>query len=558
MTDKPKVIAYAAKAYPGKAPILFALRFRDFQGRVRTTSIMRSDVLNLGKIKTVLVDAGMPTNLTDSDWQNIQDYLKNVAPARTIEMVPKTGLYGNEFVLKHAVIRLEKFNKHELNESFLAYCAATGKSDSTLEEWQEIPALALHSPVMMLSLSAMFAGPLLKLVGIKGGGIHLYSKSSDGKSTIMLVCASVIGPPAYVKSWKFTQAAVEEVCAGHNALTLLLDELKLLHKNKKIAAEMATAAVYDITQGTPKARHSMSARDNSPVIDCWDLMFLSAGEYSMAAHSNLGGQDRLSGEEVRLIDQPSNMGKELGVFKSLPEGITSFPDFCKKLDKLSGKHYGIAFHTYIKHLLEDISDAAKKDELLIFIATRMDAFFHYAHVNRDVGVEKRRADKYALIYAAATLAIRYKILPWKRNDALKAIAYSYKQAVMARPMSAEQEALVKVEEIIEAVRKEIAHYDSQEKLIDSLKSDSIKVIRNPISGCYIRMARGERIELLLTAGALEDSDDLGDMVLEELDQRGFLLTRLNTKLKQVRIKSDGKDDIIYAHRLDVERMLHEE
>lgn len=64
------------------------------------------------------------------------------------------------------------------------------------------------------AVSLAFAAPLLRLVGMDGGGYHLKGESTDGKTTTMKAATSVCGGPDYWQTWRATGNALEDAPAA--------------------------------------------------------------------------------------------------------------------------------------------------------------------------------------------------------------------------------------------------------------------------------------------------------------------------------------------------------
>ncbi|MCV4607177.1 DUF927 domain-containing protein, partial [Escherichia coli] len=79
---------------------------------------------------------------------------------------------------------------------------------------------------LAFAVSLAFAAPLLKLVGIGGGGYHLKGESTDGKTTTMKVAASVCGGTDFWHTWRATGNALEGTASRRNDATLMLDEIR--------------------------------------------------------------------------------------------------------------------------------------------------------------------------------------------------------------------------------------------------------------------------------------------------------------------------------------------
>jgi hypothetical protein len=164
----------------------------------------------------------------------------------------------------------------------------------TAEEWREaVGMLASGNSRLVFALAVAFAGPLIGIVGEDSGGFHFRGISSSGKSTALKVAASVWGDPnAYPRLWRATANGLEGLAALHNDGTLILDELS------QIDPREAGEAAYLLANGQGKARASRSgtARQSAR----WRLLFLSAGEESLAALMARSGRKANAGQEIAL------------------------------------------------------------------------------------------------------------------------------------------------------------------------------------------------------------------------------------------------------------------
>ncbi|RPH20561.1 DUF927 domain-containing protein, partial [Citrobacter youngae] len=97
----------------------------------------------------------------------------------------------------------------------------------TSEDWRENISRYCHKecPSCLCGESGICC-PLLKLVGIGGGGYHLKGESTDGKTTTMKVAASVCGGTDFWHTWRATGNALEGTASRRNDATLMLDEIR--------------------------------------------------------------------------------------------------------------------------------------------------------------------------------------------------------------------------------------------------------------------------------------------------------------------------------------------
>jgi hypothetical protein len=92
----------------------------------------------------------------------------------------------------------------------------------TLEGWREgIAAKAEGNPLLMLAISASFAGPLMQRCNSEGGGFHVVGDSSTGKTTLIEAACATWGGPGFKRSWRATANGMEgATIAGAIALAI--------------------------------------------------------------------------------------------------------------------------------------------------------------------------------------------------------------------------------------------------------------------------------------------------------------------------------------------------
>src|ERR1019366_3480339 len=121
--------------------------------------------------------------------------------------------------------------------------------------------------------------------GGESGGVHFVGATSTGKSTALMVGGSVLGGGGrngFVQSWRATANGLEAVAELHNDLTLFLDELSQIDPH--VAAETA----YLLGNGSGKIRMSRSIGARKKL--SWTLLFVSAGEITLADHAQSVGK----------------------------------------------------------------------------------------------------------------------------------------------------------------------------------------------------------------------------------------------------------------------------
>lgn len=395
------------------------LIFNDRDGKEhRWTMPMKMLAGDGEELRAVLLSEGLVIT-SHQNRRMLADYIQRQAPEVTARCVDRTGWHGDVYALPR-----ETFGDTE-NEPVLFQAASldglTLGQGGTFEGWREHVAMrCAGNSRLVLSVSAGFAGPCLGLLQLEGGGFQLRGSSSTGKTTALLVAASIFGSPAYARAWRTTDNALEGVAALHSDLLLILDEIGQL--DPKHAGQVA----YLLANGQGKGR---AHRDGSPRASAtWRVLFLSAGEVGLSdLVVEAGGRVR-AGQDVRVIDLPADAGAGKGLFEQVP-GDTTPGMFADALKTASAKHYGHALPAFLGCL---VNDPAKARE---YLRSRREAIsIRLAAVGTD-GQVRRVADRFALVAAAGELATDYGLTGWRTGEAEDAARKCFDAWLAARGTS---------------------------------------------------------------------------------------------------------------------------
>jgi putative DNA primase/helicase len=332
------------------------------------------------------------------------EYITNSETSERARCVLRTGWHEQCFVLPNKVFGSSNEIVLLQSDSHIStdYC-----SSGDLLDWQmNIAAMCAGNSRLTFSVSLAFAAPLLKLVRGESGGFHLRGESSTGKTTALLVAASVWGGKSYVQNWRATDNGLEGLAAQHNDTLLILDELSQI--DPRYAGEVA----YMLANGQGKARASKSGSARQRLN--WQLLFLSSGEISLASHMLEAGKKAKAGQEVRMIDIPADAGCGKGVFDTLHDFLQG-AIFSESLKVSCDKFHGIAGDSFLNKLvLADLPSLHTKIQNL-----QMD-FMQQLPLNTH-GQVKRVALRFALVAAAGELATAYGVTGWQCGEAIKAV-----------------------------------------------------------------------------------------------------------------------------------------
>lgn len=383
------------------------VRFKDRDGREKTEIVSRGALCSEpGSVRARLASEGLFIHPARGRSDRFTAFLAEVKCGRRLTLVNATGWApGDRFVLPARVVGPPGSEPVMFTGDAAAFHYRTAGS---LAEWQgQIAARATGNSLLLLALSIGFAGPLLRPLGLEGGGFHFRGGSSSGKTTLGLAAGSIWGgggPLGAAQSWKSTANALEMIAYGHSETLLVLDELAL------VAPEEAGQAAYVLAAGQGKARSKTDGqlRKRSE----WRAITLSTGEVGLADHirASRRGDRAMAGQEVRLLDIAADGGKSMGVWESL-HGLAGPAELAEAIKDGTERHYGHAGPAFVERFVADAA-AAKA-----VAADIMRGFMEMAKQPEDHGQVHRAALRFALVAAAGEMAAAFGIVPWDEGEA---------------------------------------------------------------------------------------------------------------------------------------------
>lgn len=323
--------------------------------------------------------------------KKLMDFLSVVRPTRRIRCVPRTGWDNTAYILPDTVYG-DTSGENVVLQS--AHHGDLYRTAGTLNGWKEVAALSIGNSRLSFALCAAFAGPLLRLAGLEGGGFSFEGGSSSGKTTALQIAASVWGGPEHVRSWRATDNGLENIAVLHNDNVLILDEVGQV--NGKVLAECA----YMLANGQGKGRSSREG--NLRKSHFWRLLFLSSGELGLADKLAENGLKSRGGQEVRFVGLP--------VDTSMLTELHGFPHagaVVNRLKELTALHYGHAGRAFLHKLTEPDTMKMVLSELQPTLANTINRL---VPVGAD-GQVRRVAQRFALCGLAGGLAMQMGILP---------------------------------------------------------------------------------------------------------------------------------------------------
>ena len=380
------------------------LRFKNTNGRWREWAMpmellraagdeLRGELLAMG----VEIDPSAKTLLAN--------YLQAKPPKRRMRCALQVGWCDGSFALPDSVIGPRA-------SGVIFQSGERGHDEhtraGTLAGWQaEIAARAVGNPLLLLALSASFAGPLLARCNVEGGGIHFVGDSSTGKTTVIEAACVTWGGPNYRRSWRATANGMEGAAALFNDCLLALDEISECDPRE------VGAIVYALGNGRGKQRASRTGSARG--VTRWRCFILSSGERTIATAMQEGGYRAKAGQSIRLLDIPA--ARAFGAWDDL-HGAASGAAFADAIKRAAVAHHGHAGRAFLERLTRDERDVCA-------LLERIKALPEFS-ADSGEGQDKRAAARFALVALAGELATEYGLTGWREGAAIHAAAEGFK------------------------------------------------------------------------------------------------------------------------------------
>lgn len=319
----------------------------------------------------------LPTADIGSKWGNLQgkgiailsgrikrerlaDYLQTEGSNEAYTVTARAGWHGQTYIIPSGEI----ISSHN-GSSKIVYNSQhkQGYTQSgTLEEWREnIGRYAVCNSRLALAIGTALAAPLARLLGIEGGGFHLFGDSRDGKSTAARLALSIWGNPEQLEvKWSGTTIGFTNIAAERNDGLLVLDEIA--QANARTVADTA----YTVINGVSKIQGAKDGGNRE--INRWRVFVLSTGEKPLQSYVSRSGEEWNAGQAARLPDIPSDAGEGSGIYNTLH----NFPDgaaLSEHLQTAAARYHGTAAPALIARLQDPHTIGQARRALDRFINT---------------------------------------------------------------------------------------------------------------------------------------------------------------------------------------------
>lgn len=356
------------------------------------------------EIRKMLASHGVSIVCSADARALLTNYLSDWRSDAKARCVSRLGWEGGVYVTPDRCVgKSDEIIVYQSNQSIEPGSSRAG----TLDEWNaQIGKKAVGNSRLIFAISLALAAPMAALVEEDSGGFNLRGASSCGKSTALKVAASVWGrPDRYCRNWRATANGLEGLATMHNDALLILDELS------QIQAGEAGDAAYMLANGQGKARAGRSGETRQSAR--WRLLFLSAGEVSLATLMESAGKQANAGQEIRLADIPADAGAGMGLFESTHCTPTSAA-FAEELAESAAKTHGELGVAWLECLVE------RRSELIPALRPRLQSLVSAMVPVGSSGQIARVARRFALVGVAGEIAANSGLVDWPDGEASSA------------------------------------------------------------------------------------------------------------------------------------------
>jgi putative DNA primase/helicase len=452
------LIAIACINNPDKDGGALLLEFTTFKGEVRRWTMLRAF---LSGDANAIIEGLLSRDYAFKREHKglLLDYLYDLGKhiPQTYTVTDSSGWVGKSFVLPHKTYGDENLKFRNVDPSPEAITELKG----TLQGWKDtVAARCGGNSRLILGLGTSFAAPLLPTIDIESGGFHLVGDTSQGKTIILSVAASVTGIKD-IPHWRTTTNGLESTATAFNHLCLPLDEIG--QADPKDVGNIA----YMLANGQGKARMKKDLSNRKP--KTWQLMVLSSGEFGLGKYMAQANITLKGGQEVRLPDVPAVPdGSIYGCFETI-HGADTSAQFVLAIKAAVIEHHGTALDAFLSRLVIDAADPAFVGNLskqVHLVAAKLAE----GTSNSAIG---RVANRFALVQVVLGLAHKYDLLPFPVEDIEWSISTCFKAWLTARG----GDGSIEVKQAIARIEHLLVTNEFSDRVFD-LRDGDTKTVRN--------------------------------------------------------------------------------
>jgi hypothetical protein len=375
--------------------------------------------------------AGVPliSSAAQTEFVNRAQHEANRTP--TYQIVTTVGWRGSTFYFPDEAIpqpedKVEFYPDQDLAAIYSRFvCAGTRRGTA------ELLSLFRGNSRLITFTALSLVGPLFGIMPLEVQSLQVVGDPGSGKTAILVVTSATWGWDdkgfGFGTSWSTTLNKLEVTLQGYHQTLACFNETRLVPGDKRSRPQAILDAIMVAAEGTGKARYNeaksraffapIASSSNDTVVS----MLRAVGRPFDAAYVD------------RLMDIPEPAG--CGSFFENLHGREDLETFVVEIKELAEANHGFLGRAYVRCLAAAIRHDL--EEHVAFIKARRGAYKRLAKSIAATGRNLARVHgKFATIYAAGCLGIRFRLLPFTEAELRHAILACERDhvALVAREM----------------------------------------------------------------------------------------------------------------------------
>jgi len=271
----------------------------------------------------------------------------------------------------------------------------------TYQSWQSnVANKAVQGKIPSFVLMYSMASMLLNFSDLGTIFIHLWGKSSSGKSLMLQLAGSIygsgvdprVGNGSMIQKWNTTALAIQGTATKFDGSILLLDEIGECDDKE------FQSIIYQVNSGVGKARASSTGEVKET--SSWTMLGISSGELSGFSKLAQGGIAQKEGEAVRFLD--------IHIKDQIFPGEADPAAFVESLKEACGKDGGHVSRVFISQLL---AKAESEEALSKIVMQDIEKSLAILSEGKNFdSLERRVMRHFALVAVAGKYAVEFGIL----------------------------------------------------------------------------------------------------------------------------------------------------
>lgn len=300
----------------------YRLAYINSAGVIKKLPPFSADVFADARQIVKLSKFGVPVTSTKANLvvdfiDDFKSVNENLIPMKKI--VSKCGWHGENFVDPRRKVMIEFDGQNipleaDKSKEFTKNLISVG----SLEEWVKAYEIAKKSPVARFMVAASVAPPLLEILNERIFLVHIWAKTTSGKTTALNLGASAIGSEKVIRTFDATQNGLIGAAADVSDYAFLVDEKQVADSRMN---EQHSRFIYALTNGIGRTKLNRDSTLKSR--QEWQTIIITTGETEFNLDNATGGA----------------FTRHLAVHA--PDKILDGED-CGKIRKIIGKNFGHA------------------------------------------------------------------------------------------------------------------------------------------------------------------------------------------------------------------------